>query len=205
MRLKLAVAALPLLIAASGAYATAEKNRVFVESRWYELDDLKGLMKQYDPKYFSWVFPANRVYILGNRVSHTSKLPPVILDERNKRIGVIKTYARKPGDGKNLSAELDKHCLNAFKVALVNIGGRSAGIGPVKSPPYEVVGIQSHVMAKAPSDIYHSRKREIVTQKPPTPDALLCSVYRTPKKDGRMFYDTMVVLTAKAAYGTGKW
>ena len=205
MRLKLASAALPLLIAASGAVASTEKNRVFVESRWYELDDIKGLMKQYDPKEFNWVFPSNRRYILGNQVSHTSKLPPVILDERNKRIGIIKTYAQKPGDGKNLSTELDKSCLMAFKVALVNIGGRSAGLGPVKSPPYEVVGIQSHVMALAPSDIYHSQKREIITQKPPTSDALLCSVYRTPKKDGRTFYNTMVVLTAKAAYGTGKW
>lgn len=204
MRLKLAMAAIPLLIAASGAFA-AEKDRIFVESRWYELGDIKGLMKHYDPKEFNWVFPSNRLYILGNQSAHTSKLPPVTLDERNKRIGVIKTYSQKPGDGKNLSAELDKSCLMAFKVALVNIGGRSAGLGPAKSQSYEVVGIQSQVMAKAPSDIYHSQKREIITQKPPTSDALLCSVYRTPKKDGRIVYNTMVVLTAKAAYGAGKW
>ena len=206
MRLNGPFAVLPLLFVATCAVASAEKDRVFVESRWYELDDIKAYVKHHSHKDVNWVFPSTRRYMLEGQGVHSTHLPEVELSEQNKQVGSRKGFTQYPDKPMNLSAELDKACMAAFKVTLVYIGGRSAPFGPVnKKLPYEVVGIQSHVMAQAPLDTYHSRKRKIIAQKPPTSNALLCSVYKIPKKNGRVYYETMVVLTARAAYGTGKW
>lgn len=64
MRLNGPFAVLPLLFVATCAVASAEKDRVFVESRWYELDDIKAYVKHHSPKDVNWVFPSTRRYML---------------------------------------------------------------------------------------------------------------------------------------------
>lgn len=204
MRLKGIAAALPLLLAATCAFAGGDKNRTLYEYRWYTLDNIKAFTKHYYPKDMSWVFPPTRRYILDGEGTHSAQLAPVALADQDKRNSKKDLFWKKPGQPIDLDREIDKRCMQNIKAALIFLGGRTTGPGPIKSPPYEVVGIQSHVLAQAPLELYHSRKRQIISKTPPTPGALLCAIYQTPVRE-RIRYETIVVFTAKAAYGSGKW
>ena len=193
-----------LLMFSSVGFAGKEEDRKLYQYRWYSVEAIREDAVANHPKSMGWVFPVGRRYVLEGEGEHSPGLARIDIKPELYRVGGSDFFIHKPDEPLDVSQEVDKLCMLLFRKKLRWIGGESGGFSHFKTYPYEVIGIESNVLAEAPLDIYYSKKRAIVAKKPDAPNSLLCSVYTTPKRGGKVSYQAVVVLTAKAVYGKSK-
>lgn len=191
------------LVFSCAAFASKEKDCRLHEYRWYTIESIKEYVQTNHPKNIGWIFPAGRKYILEGEGEHSPELTKVNIDPRKYRSGGQEIFIYKPEKETNLAQEIEKICMSAFSQRLRWIGGESGGFSHFKKYRYEVVGIESNELVMAPLDVYYSKSRPIRTKTPDSKNSILCSVYSTPKSKGKILYQAVVILTAKAAYSDG--
>lgn len=190
-----------LLIFSSTSVAAKDKNRKLYQYRWYTIEAIREYVSANHPEDIGWVFPAGRKYILDGEGDHSPDLTMLDIKPEKYRSGKLDGFTYRPEAPVDVSQKIEKMCTSLLKERLMWIGDRSGFFSHFKTPRYEVVGIKSNILVEAPYNIYYSKKRPIVTKKPDKPRSLLCSVYMTPKRGGKVSYQAVVVLTAKAVYG----
>jgi len=191
------------LVFSCTAFASKEKDRRLYEYRWYTIESIKEYVQTNRPKNIGWIFPAGRKYILEGEGEHSPELTKVNIDSKNYRSGGQESFIYKPEKKTNLAQEIEKICMTELSNKLRWIGGESGGFSHFKKYRYEVVGIESHELVMAPLDVYYSKSRPIRTKTPDSKNSILCSVYSTPQPKGKVLYEAVVILTAKAAYSDG--
>lgn len=183
------------------AFAAKDKNRRLYQYQWYTIESIRDYVQANDPSSMGWIFPVGRKYILKGEGEHSSDLTKVNkVDPQLYKVGGGDFYNYRPDKPADLSQEIEKLCMSQFKKRLQWVGGRSGGFSHFKKYRYEVIGIESHELVLAPLDIYYSKQRPTINKVPNVKNSILCSVYKSPMRNGSTSYQAVVILSAEAAY-----
>ncbi|TDF84388.1 hypothetical protein [Pseudomonas sp. H9] len=196
---KLAIAAFSWAML-NGAYASADKDRVRVEARWYTEAYVKEHLKTSDPKLLRSAFHPSATFLYAGDASGFKPQSANLLSEPlpTRKGDFVRLPLEQPGA--SLAEALDKQCVEHIAMGLRSLrqGARQRAVRQLVKDVV-VDGIQSGELASAPQDLDRSAGRKIVLFPPKGEKKLLCNIYKT-HRSGHEVYDISVVLVASAAY-----
>ncbi|MBM3111403.1 hypothetical protein H8F21_22310 [Pseudomonas sp. P66] len=189
----------------NGAYAENNKDRVFVEARWYTEAYVKQSLANINPRLLSAAFPPMANYVFA---ADTPGLRPEGENLLKKEVWSIEGgFVRWPPkkDGKTLKTQWDDMCVTLSARGLKGLYYEARLRSRLTTPKDLVISrIETGELVSAPSSLDASRGRdrgyEVIKVIPPRGEGKMrCNIYKTMRR-GYVRYDISVVLIAPVAY-----
>ncbi len=191
------------LLALPPAFAGEDKTRSIYAKRWYTVAEVKGYLTRYKPDHYdrgfhksvTWVFAEDGLFVPG-------KTPYIKLPMQKPVVESDNHWWRAEDKGKDLGAEMDRRCVMSINTALGRLKDQARQILRRTDVRQAVIdGVRSGVLSTAPLDLTIRKQQKVNMVTPEGDFRLLCTVYKSPRRNEESFFQYSVVLNATSVYG----
>jgi len=197
------VVAAVCLLALQPAFAGEDKTRSIYSKRWYTVAEVKDYLTRYKPDHYGWGFHKSVTWVFAeDGLFIPGKTPYIKFPMQRPVVESDNHWWRAEDKGKNLTAEMDRRCMMSINGALGRLKNQARRI-LLKTDVREAVidGVRSGVLSTAPLDLTIRKQQKVNMVTPEGDFRLLCTVYKSPRRNEEAFFQYYVVLTATSVYG----